>query len=164
MQARYLLPCFALLLSPELAVGQEPSRAVAQAVAEAATEDFFFETVDVNVVNVEVYVTDKKGNPITGLTKGDFEILENKRPMEITNFYVTEEGRPRSPSRLVLPKPAQDVPGIDWPALPVIPAAQKLYVAIYIDNFNIRPLSHFDTAPGVTSQAEATSVWLTRAS
>lgn len=147
MCPRYLLPCIALLLSPEPAVGQETPRAVNEAAAQAAAEsaagpeDFFFETVDVNVVNVEVYVTDKKGNPITGLTKDDFEIFENKRPMVITNFYATEEGRPRGPHQLVVPASAQNVPGIERLALPVIPAAQKLYVAIYIDNFNIRPFN-----------------------
>ena len=35
------------------------------------------DTVEVNVVNVEVYVTDKKGNPVSGLTRDDFEIFED---------------------------------------------------------------------------------------
>ncbi len=35
-------------------------------------EGVFFETLEVNLINVEVFVTDKKGNPITGLTKDDF--------------------------------------------------------------------------------------------
>ena len=34
----------------------------AQEGSEAGEEDTFFEAVDVNVVNVEVFVTDKKGN------------------------------------------------------------------------------------------------------
>ena len=39
----------------------------------------FFGSVSVNVVGVEVYVTDKKGNPITGLSKSDFQIFEDKQ-------------------------------------------------------------------------------------
>ena len=72
--------------------------------------DFFFETVDVNVVNVEVYVTDKKGEPITGLKAEDFEILEDKREVEITNFYATREGRPVLPTRVEVPVPG---PGVE---------------------------------------------------
>ena len=53
-------------------------------------EDSFFETVDVNVVNVEVFVTDKQGNPVTGLTAADFEIFEDKRPVALTNFYEVD--------------------------------------------------------------------------
>ena len=42
-----------------------------------AGQDLFFDTVDVNVVNVEVIVTDKDGNPATGLTRDDFEVFED---------------------------------------------------------------------------------------
>lgn len=49
----------------------------------------FFEEIEVNVVNVEVFVTDKKGNPVTDLTAEDFEILEDGKPVTITNFYAS---------------------------------------------------------------------------
>ena len=41
------------------------------APAEVAASEFF-ESIDVNVVNVDVYVTDKKGNRVRGLTVDDF--------------------------------------------------------------------------------------------
>ncbi|MCP4201346.1 MAG: VWA domain-containing protein [bacterium] len=130
-----------LLLPVVLLLGAGPILGQEQAGEEAATDDFFFETVDVNVVNVEVYVTDRKGEPITGLTRNDFEILEDKRPMEITNFYVTEEGRPIIPTRVELPETAAEIPGIERSAMSLIPESQRLYVAVYIDNFNIRPFN-----------------------
>ena len=46
----------------------------------------FIETMEVRVVNVDVVVRDKKGNPVSGLTTDDFRILENGQPVEITNF------------------------------------------------------------------------------
>src|SRR5262245_8392016 len=46
----------------------------------------FGETVDVNVVNVDVYATDKSGNRVTDLRKGDFQVFEDGKPVEITNF------------------------------------------------------------------------------
>jgi VWFA-related protein len=46
----------------------------------------FGETVEVNLVNVDVYATDKSGNRVTDLRKGDFQVLEDGKPVEITNF------------------------------------------------------------------------------
>ena len=47
-----------------------------------AQEDpgLFFDTVDVYVVNVEVIVTDKHGNPATGLSRDDFELARSASP------------------------------------------------------------------------------------
>lgn len=44
------------------------------------------ERVNVNVVNIDVHVTDRKGRPISDLTIDDFEVFEEGEPMEITNF------------------------------------------------------------------------------
>lgn len=44
------------------------------------------ETIEVSVVNVDVVVTDRDGNRVTGLTADDFEILESKKRQSITNF------------------------------------------------------------------------------
>lgn len=46
--------------------------------------------VDVEVVNVDVTVTDRDGNPVLNLTKDDFEIVEDGVPQKITNFFVVE--------------------------------------------------------------------------
>src|SRR5438552_12690897 len=45
------------------------------------------ETIEVHVVNIDVVVTDRAGNPISGLTRDDFDLLENGKPQTITNFY-----------------------------------------------------------------------------
>jgi hypothetical protein len=42
--------------------------------------------VRVNLVSLDVEVLDKAGNPVPGLTKKDFAVKENGRPMEISNF------------------------------------------------------------------------------
>src|SRR6266508_4136822 len=44
--------------------------------------------VEVHVVNVDVSVTDKNGNPVVDLTKDDFQILEDGRPQKVSNFAV----------------------------------------------------------------------------
>ena len=57
------------------------------AAAPLAAQEKLVESIEVRVVNVDVVVTDRAGNPITGLTKDDFEILENGKPQKITNIY-----------------------------------------------------------------------------
>jgi len=44
-------------------------------------------SVEVRVVNIDTIVTDKSGNPVTGLTSDDFELFENSKKQPITNFY-----------------------------------------------------------------------------
>ena len=44
------------------------------------------ETIEVNIVNVDVVVTDKDGNRVRGLAKSDFTILEDGKTREISNF------------------------------------------------------------------------------
>ncbi len=66
---------FALLLSDPLGLrAQQPNST-------------FGEVFDVRVTNVDVHATDSKGNPISGLTKADFEIYEDGKKQAITNFY-----------------------------------------------------------------------------
>lgn len=43
-----------------------------------------------NLVNVDVLVTDKEGDPITGLKKQNFKVLDDGVPQTITNFSTAE--------------------------------------------------------------------------
>ncbi|MEK6373388.1 MAG: VWA domain-containing protein [Acidobacteriota bacterium] len=44
------------------------------------------ETIEVSIVNVDVFVTDKAGNRVRGLTPADFDVFENGAKQPITNF------------------------------------------------------------------------------
>lgn len=44
------------------------------------------ETVEVSIVNVDVFVTDRDGNRVRGLTRDDFEIYDGKARQPISNF------------------------------------------------------------------------------
>jgi VWFA-related protein len=46
--------------------------------------------VDVNVVNVDVSVTDHSGKPVMNLTRGDFDVFEDGKLMTISNFSAIE--------------------------------------------------------------------------
>ncbi len=115
-----LLLAFLLLLS-----------AVPVVAAEEVPLESFVDQVEVNVVNVEVFVTDKKGRRVTDLGPEDFELYEDGRPVEITNFYAME-GRP-SPGDGAAPAVAAGAPA------PAVPEEQRLSLLVFVDHLNIRP-------------------------
>ncbi|HYO11710.1 MAG TPA: VWA domain-containing protein [Thermoanaerobaculia bacterium] len=112
-------------------------------------EGFFLDMVNVSVVNVDVHVTDKNGKRVTGLTKDDFEIYEDRRPVAITNFYAVEGGRPVAPEPVAeTPAATPAAPGAAAPppspknlASVPVPEDQRLRLVVYIDNFNLRPFN-----------------------
>lgn len=118
------------------------SKPAAAKPAAPSTEDskgLFLESVDVTVVNVDVYVTDKSGKRVTGLTRDDFEIFEDKKPVKITNFYAVQGRKPVGGEDVAPAPPA--IPGQPAAEAPPIPEDQRLRLVIYIDNFNIHPFN-----------------------
>jgi len=108
--------------------------------APVARQQPFFETAQVNLINVEVVVIDKNGRPVIGLTSADFEVFEDGRKVEITNFYAAAPPPLPGPAGAVAP--AQE----SAPELP--PVEQRLSVVVLVDNSGItggerkRALSH----------------------
>ncbi|MXX62719.1 MAG: VWA domain-containing protein [Holophagales bacterium] len=75
----------ALILAAIPITAQEPS-----------LPELFSDTIDVRIVNVEVVVTDKKGNRIRGLEPDDFELLVDRQPVPIAYFTEVDEGYART--------------------------------------------------------------------
>lgn len=137
-----LLTILALLASSAFAQPPEANVDAENGAGEETYEGGFVEIVDVNVVNVEVYVTDKKGNRIQGLTKDDFKLEVDGKPMAITNFFAVEDGTPKGDGIDYLPPP-EEKPGRRAlnEDVPPVPEDQKLHLIIYVDNLNIRPFN-----------------------
>ncbi|MGB7295236.1 MAG: VWA domain-containing protein [Candidatus Aminicenantales bacterium] len=71
----------------------------ASVAQEKTQQDQLKYEVQVALKLVQVYVTDKKGNPVTDLAKEDFTLLDEGKPQTITDFErhvltAKEEGRP----------------------------------------------------------------------
>ncbi|HEV2853084.1 MAG TPA: VWA domain-containing protein [Thermoanaerobaculia bacterium] len=89
-------------------------------------EESFDEVLEVSVVNLDVFVTDKKGKPLTGLKKEDFEVLEDGRPVTVANFYAENGGEaPAAPQSAAADRP-QD---------------QRLRLVVFVDDVNTEPQS-----------------------
>lgn len=86
----HALPCLlaALMLAPVLAAEKRP------------LIPSLGETIEVNIVDVDVIVTGKDGNRVRGLTREDFVILENGQPKDISNFAeYSSDGTLSAPSQ-----------------------------------------------------------------
>jgi VWFA-related protein len=97
----------------------------------------FGEKVEIHVVNVDVLVTDRAGRPVAGLEQKDFELLEDGRPVKITNFALsvvepvepaaTAGGGPRpAPSATATPDQA-------------VAEEERLHLAVVFDNLHTEP-------------------------
>jgi VWFA-related protein len=104
------------------------------------------ETIEVHVVSIDVVVTDRTGHPVPGLTKNDFEILENGKPQTITNFYEVKP--PAAEELSVTNVPPAPVPQAAMaPAAPSVPqqtasvpddVRARRYVFV-VDNYSMQP-------------------------
>lgn len=83
------------------------------------------EKIDVNVINVDVTVTDRKGNPVRNLTRADFDIFEDGIQQQVSNFYVVEDSAP------VVARTA----GVDVGAPPP-PERTRRKVLVLVDSLN----------------------------
>lgn len=96
------------------------------------------ENIDVRIINIDVVVTDRKGNVITGLKKDDFLIYENNVPKPISNFYAVEGSRPVATETAAAPEPVT-------PIIPDKPSDQndnlKRRIIFYIDNLSLAPFN-----------------------
>ncbi len=146
---RRLLPTTlaVLLLIPISAGAQE----AAEPPSDAPAEDFF-DVVEVEIVNVDVFVTDKKGQPVTGLTRDDFVVFSDGRPVEVTNFYAVKDGREWTGG--------DDGGGADVTATatvrdprfsvsPELAPEHRLWMIVYVDNYNIESIERNRVFPAL---------------
>lgn len=109
----------------------------------------FFDQIGVDIVNVEVYVTDQEGDPVSGLTLDDFVATEDGKPVELVNFYSAFDETP-APVAELSAEPAKPAARTEIPPEPpslrrreevLPPESQRLHLVVYVDNHNIHPLN-----------------------
>ncbi|HSN55323.1 MAG TPA: VWA domain-containing protein [Candidatus Sulfomarinibacteraceae bacterium] len=140
MAARTLAIALALALAVAVAPArdQEEDRAPDPGVVGGLP---FAGEVEVTVVNVNVYVTDKDGRAVTDLGPDDFVLSQDGVVRPISNFGLFTEdiyrslyGAEGAPTGMATPTP---VPGADELSKE---ALRPVYVVLYFDNKNSRAL------------------------
>lgn len=128
-------PVTAAVLAALIALPAQPQQ---QPAPDEALKPFGA-TIEVRVINVDVVVTDRKGNPVKGLKKEDFELYENGRPVPLSNFYEVTGGRAIAPD-LAEPEPAP-APAAAAPVRQEAPDNLRRHIVFYIDNLSMAPFN-----------------------
>ncbi len=123
----------ALALPPLLPAASPPPPA---AGAGESPDETYYESVDVDVVDVEVVATDRSGRAVAGLTKDDFELYEDGKPVEISNFFRSVD---EAPAPAVPAADASDRSAAAGRAAVAKPVDQVLNFAVFVDNENLTP-------------------------
>jgi VWFA-related protein len=118
-----------------LAAGGPPPRPAAAAQGAgsgifAGGGDPFEETIEVNVVSLDVVVRDAAGNLVPGLTRADFRLFVDGKAVEITNFVALQTAPAASGE--VQPDAVAATPAAQAPAPP------PRHVVLFVDNANMR--------------------------
>ena len=107
----------------------------------AAPLPSFGASVEVNVVNVEVYVTDKNGKQVNDLKQEDFTVLEDGKRVEVTNFAAFSSGREVNSPEGGSASPSDPAAGAaSAPAAePAAPPETALSLVVFLDDLHLRP-------------------------
>ncbi len=99
----------------------------------------FVETLEVEIVNLDVVVTDRRGNPIDGLAREEFRLRVDGEPTAIANSSGTAPGARAAPAPAAESAPAAPAPAPEAVEVPTPPPEQELHVLILFDNFYATP-------------------------
>ena len=105
----------------------------------------FVDEIELTVVNIDVFVSDKDGRAITNLEADDFRVFQDGQERELSHFALyTEE---------VISRIVDASAGASSPVLPqgdevsaaeqdenMRPEIKPVYIVLFIDNENLRPM------------------------
>lgn len=103
----------------------------AQTTSPTPPDDDEVVKISTNLIQLDVTVTDSKGNPVTGLKPEDFEVFENGKKQKITNFSFVSSLRQKNETVV---DPNSNVP---VPPTALKPEQVRRTVAIVIDDLSL---------------------------
>ncbi len=128
-------PSRALLAPVLLVVLAAAGPATVAGQSQDADRPSFSEVVDVQLVNVEVWVSDNRGRPVTGLGPDDFEVREDGDPVTIDFFNEVTDAVAARP----VGEPGDPGPGAEPAAAEG--AAEPAHLVLYFDELHLGPAS-----------------------
>ena len=105
----------------------------------------FIDEVELTVVNIDVFVTDNSGQPVTDLVLDDFLVLQDGQKRQLSHFALyTEEVisrivRNAEDATMAAPEPTPEAASAE-PVTTLRPDVKPVYIVLFIDNENLRPM------------------------
>jgi VWFA-related protein len=123
-----------------------------QAKKQPVGETTFADEVEVTVANLDVFVRDREGRPVEGLTAADFRIIQDGVEMEISNFAAL------SPETREAGSGAGETGAASPIAATALSRSEPAYVVLHIDNENLHAIDRKRVLTQVRSFVEETLV------
>ncbi len=115
-------------------------------------ETSFGDEVEVTVANLDIFVRDREGRPVEGLTAEDFRIIQDGVEMEISNFAAF------SPETREAGSAAGESGTAPPTAATALSRSEPAYVVLHIDNENLHAIDRKRVLTRVRSFVEETLV------
>lgn len=94
--------------------------------------------ISTTLIQVDVTVTDKKGNVVTDLKPEDFEIYENGKKQDITNFsFIFQDNKKEQNPTVKQQTPVKEKDAIPIPPLKLKPEQVRRTYALVVDDLGI---------------------------
>ncbi len=106
--------------------------------ADGARAELVFDEIEVLLAEIEVVVTDRRGDPVAGLARDDFEVFQDGRPVEVTHFQAIGSRPPIAAESTAAESVAAESTAAESTAAEST-AAEILYLIIYVDRGYLEP-------------------------
>jgi VWFA-related protein len=94
--------------------------------------------ISTNLIQIDVTVTDKSGKIVTDLKPDEFEVYENGKKQDITNFlFINAESKTKTVESVKKSKGKEDKTAIPVPPIQLKPEQVKRTVAIIVDDLGL---------------------------
>jgi len=91
--------------------------------------------ISTTLIQIDAVVTDKKGNVVTDLTANDFEIYQNGKKQDISNFSFVQSNKSAEKTNIQPPKP--DKNAIPIPTAKLKPEQVRRTYALVVDDLGL---------------------------
>ena len=118
--------------------------ALAVILAQTQTAPYVM-NVEVRLHNIDVIVTNKDGKAVEGLTKNDFELLEDGKSQPITNFAAYADRVDTAPATTA-----------NGAAAPIAVPAPTRHFVFFVDEMSMHPMTRAKLASQATALLEQT--------
>jgi len=141
-----------LILSAMVAMAVS-SPAIAQVEVVPATSAVFSDSINVDLINIDVFVSDRHGDPIVDLGIDDFELFEDGEAVTISHFAIV-----RTPAKTVLDDAMTDLSAERRVASTTVQKGLLPHLAIAFDSGHLTHSAKRRMMKGLREFIEGTSI------
>lgn len=137
-----------ILLTAALLAAASAAAQQARPASGAPGAELFSDTISVELVNVEVFVSERSGEPVLDLGPGDFRVYEDGREVELTHFALIRPRPAGARGRAPVPTAPGEADEVS------VQEPEPARIVLFLDLVHTGPGSRLRIAPGLAGALE----------